>query len=68
MGYHVRTEWNIWNLAMYMKQCNFLSRKISATENKPFIVSIEGNIGKSIIKFWVFVFVLAERVSASDLS
>jgi hypothetical protein len=37
-----------------VKQCNFLCRKISTTENKPFIVSIEGNIGKSLLKFWRF--------------
>ncbi len=37
-----------------VKQCNFLCRKISTTENKPFIVSIEGNIGKSLLKFWCF--------------
>ncbi len=53
MGYHVRTEWYILNLAM--KQCNFLCRKISTTENKPFIVSIEGNIGKPILKFCLFL-------------
>ncbi len=38
-----------------MKQYNFLFRKISKTENKPFIVSIEGNIGRPIIKFCLFL-------------